>query len=157
MAPSISQLRLIPVFMILGMAGFAGFAVWYTTTYPPAPSASATIFWVFLGGLALAELVAYFVVRTTLISRLQRQHHTDVESDMTRTGLHASYLALTLIGTALAEGLGLFAAIVLFLFGDLRLIVIVAASIGAILAMLPSENRFRAFAYRITGTWPTTT
>lgn len=62
---------------------------------------------------------------------------------------------MTLVGVAMAEGVGLFAGILLMILGDARLLFFVGAALAAKIALFPTQNRYRTFIQRITGAWPT--
>jgi hypothetical protein len=151
----VATLRLVVIALIVGLLSFVGVALWLTTTTPPPPNPSAALFWAVLGGLAISELAAYFLLRAAIVASARRQFQAGGSPDTGYSALTGIYFTVTLIGIAMAEGIGLFAAILLLIMGDTRLLLVAGAALAAKLALFPTENRYRSFIQRISGTWPT--
>lgn len=153
MAQAVSTLRQLTIGMIVGLLAFGGFVLWNASGNPPAPGPGVEVFWLVIGVLAVSEFAGYMILRMTMIGSAQRQFQAQAAGgDSSQPGL---YFTLTLIGVALAEGMGLFAAVLVLTTGDTRFLLITAASLAAIIAIFPTENRCRALSQRVTGTWPT--
>ena len=105
--------------------------------------------------LAVSELAAYLFLRTVIVGSAQRQFQASEPTKADASALPGIYFTVTILGMAMAEGIGLFAVIVLILTHDTRLLLFVGAALAAILALFPTDNRCRALIQRITGSWPT--
>ncbi len=94
--------------------------------------------------------MGYVVVRQARVSQLRRLREAGEPADRVTTGCVATYRALTLIGSAMAEGIGLFGLISVLLTGVLAGLVLPALAVLVILAQLPSHDRLQAFVSQIT-------
>ncbi len=111
----------------------------------------ALVLLVVLALLALGELPAYFVIRQALIAKL-RAEKRDEESDQRRLSQFLSpFTTLTILAGAMAEGFGLFGAVVFMVTGQPAALVAPAIAALFLTAVFPSEQRLRAFVATVTG------
>lgn len=104
-------------------------------------------------GLVVAELVAWTVVRRTLIAKL-RQGVAAGGAEEAEPRLVSGFFTLNLIGAAMIEGASMFAAASHMISGSRPALGAAAGGIVLLLARLPTRNGYRAFVERITGQRP---
>jgi len=142
---SLRVLRIIIAAMVCGLLAFGAVAVFLveggTKRVDPG---LANLLLPVIGMLAISELVAYFVVRGAILRKAVEPlpPHLPPPPGATPMGRLAT---VTLIGCAMAEGIGLFAIVTYLLTGN-RLAWIAAAAALLTLAMQwPTQARLASF------------
>jgi len=149
---SISTLRIVVIAMTVGVAAFTGvvYAIGSTRGALGRP-ASSEIMLAVLAALAAGAALAYFVVRRVIVSQLQRRcAGLDSHEDVT-TLLMSQFFTLTVLGCALAEGPGLFGAVIYLLTQNALALLAPALAVLLLLAQFPTDGRFGSFSIAVLG------
>jgi hypothetical protein len=106
---------------------------------------------VFLLMLALGELPAYFVIRQVLIARLQGEKRDQAPDERHTAQFLPPFTTLTIIAAAMAEGFGLFGAVIYMV--TRHPLALAAPAIAVLLpaAVSPTEQTFRSIVATVTG------
>jgi hypothetical protein len=112
---------------------------------PPRPDDHGhAILLIVLVGLGLAELPAYFVVRSAIKTQLRREfEHAD--GDVQKVEPVGAYFTLTIIAAALAEAWGLFGAIIYILSGAWVAIIAPVVTVAILIGLLPTRYKYDCF------------
>lgn len=99
-----------------------------------------------LGVLALSEIVAYTILRKTMLtqakSKLQGRSAADPPLDETAQILNV----LTIIGAAMCEGIGLFGLVIVLITGNYAAAAFPLVALVLLALQIPSEHRLRSLA-----------
>ncbi len=114
------------------------------------PEATRLLLLVLLA-LPVAELPAYLLVRTALLRRLRNSLSDQQATDSLRQSLAEQMLALSLLGSAMLEGFGLYGGVVCMITGEWTALIAPAIAILGLILCLPTEDRFARFESRVTG------
>ena len=149
---SFKTIRLIIAALALGMIAFGAMVVFMITggvlsTDP----ALANILLLALLGLAFAEAAAYVVLRAVFLKRVREEWTGAVADETSVPGVLGAFVTLSLIGAAMAEGIGLFGTVILMLTGAWLAIIAPAAALIVIAFLFPTHGKFTSFASNVTG------
>ncbi len=144
MAPQASSLRvtrIILLALVLGIATFSGLVVFLRrSSERELDPAVGQLLLVTLGVLAVAELPVYFLLRKQFLARAQAMKGEALElllQDLTPPAL----FSLTIIGAAMAEGLGLLGVLAVLLGAPLYALAATFLAVLLILAQFPTRER----------------
>lgn len=146
---SVTQLRIVLFALLAGLIAFGGFAI-ATAPTPGADANQDRILMFAVLAVAAAEIPAYVLLRSILIGGVSRKTLDEPDGDHQPHARHV-YLMLTLIGAALAEGVGLFAIIVFMITGHVEILAVALLSLILIAIQIPSEHRAERFVEHVTG------
>lgn len=108
-----------------------------------------------LGVFVVVAAVAYTLVRNRMIAGLRQTYDEQSTPDDPATELAPRYVAITIIGAALAEGPSLLGGIVVLLTGQWTALVVPAVGVVVLALLLPTRDRFASFVSQATGRiWP---
>jgi len=110
----------------------------------------ATILLAVMGFMALSDLPAYVLVRTTLRTKLRDTVRQDTQPDPLMSVLRA-YSTMTIIGAAMAEGLGLFGAVICLVTGHMLAVAGPIVTLAVLFALFPSVQKVRNLAIDVLG------
>jgi F0F1-type ATP synthase membrane subunit c/vacuolar-type H+-ATPase subunit K len=143
-------LRIIVAAMMMGVFGLSVVAVLVGRQADPNPKL-ANIMLVLLAVMAVWELIAYAVVRASVLNRLRRRFAGNPPAEDPATELIGSFNSLTIIACALAEGLGLFGAVIMLITGAWAALAAPALALIVLTLQLPSEDKIARFVSGVTG------
>lgn len=106
-----------------------------------------------LGGLALLMIAPYAVLRAVLLARARRLAESG-ESGEADASLFPVYNTLTLLGSALVEGFGLFGAVIFLLTRRHEALAAPALAIVLLVLRMPSREGYRRFRDAVLNTNP---
>jgi F0F1-type ATP synthase membrane subunit c/vacuolar-type H+-ATPase subunit K len=98
---------------------------------------------------AVSEVVAYAVVRRVHVGRLQANYQQADDSALPE--VWQGFMVLTIIGCAMAEGIGLFGLVIVMLEGVGPALAVAFVAWLALLVQFPRSGQFEAFASRVMG------
>jgi hypothetical protein len=138
--PPMRVAALVVTALAIGVVTFAGVVVFLRISGEVESEVGRSL-WIWIGAVALAEVPVYVAVRSRLLARVQGMR--EEAHRLLGEGLAPQPLfALTLVGAALAEGLGLLGAVAVLLGAPLAVLAVPAAAAALILAQLPSRERY---------------
>ncbi len=144
------MLRLVIPAMAIGVAAFVGVALGVAR-----PASASTIDAALLTNtlLAFAPIAAAVaIVSGSVFGGRLRARVAAVADRAARDALLAQgYLTATIVPAALAEGVALFAGVVLMMTGQKWLLAIIGVAVLAVLSQFPTAARLRDFVERFTG------
>lgn len=144
MTPQASPLRvtrIILLALVLGIATFAGVVVFLRfSSERELDPAVGRLLLLTLGVLAFAELPVYFLVRRQLLARAQSMKAEALEL-LSRDLTPQPLFSLTIIGAAMAEGLGLLGVLAVLLGAPLYALAAPLVAVLLILAQFPTRER----------------
>jgi F0F1-type ATP synthase membrane subunit c/vacuolar-type H+-ATPase subunit K len=149
LAPTPAPLRtgqILIAALLLGMLSFSGIAAAMAgkAGSHPDPKLATTLF-IVLGLLAVTELTVFLaLVRPTFIRQVRADSQSRDEASRD-SFLQQRFLTLTILSGALAEGLGLFGAVIVLLTGKYEALAAPALAAVALLLVLPTPARFDRF------------
>ncbi len=151
LAERIQPLKVIILAMAGGMVAFAVVAAVVANgeSFKPDEKAGPLLLGV-LGLLAAGESVAYVVLRHVVLAKLKAQEHGGSSADpASRIG--EGFSTLTIIGGAMAEGLGLFGVVIYLISGNAWGLAAAGGALLAVLAQFPTRARIRSFTSAVSG------
>jgi len=114
---------------------------------PSMPPSSATTLLIILGALAIAELGAYHIfIRPALLRRVRRDAQDLTDYTARSSFIEQRYLIATLIPAALAEGCGLFGAVIVLISGRYEALAAPIAAAIVMALLFPTPARLERFA-----------
>jgi hypothetical protein len=141
--------------LLMGLLMFSGVVIYLrstgSTSTPPSAS-SEQLLLIVMGVLTLVTLVAGFVIKRLHTGQMRKLADDGVEFD-DRT-LMGRYSTLNVLRAALAEGPGLFGAVVVMISGNLLGFIGTAVGAAVLLLVLPTRGKFDAFVRDATGEAP---
>jgi len=96
-----------------------------------------------LGVLGVGQVMSYFVVRSSVIGRLQRERQSDLAAPFPIERVLKTIATLTIIGAAMAEGFGLFGAVLLLITDTRYFLAAPVIAIVILLMQVPSRDRVK--------------
>jgi len=152
---ALTVLRLLVAAMGGGMTIFAGIAVLLVKSGTMEGKRElAPVLLAILGLVAVTQIPVYTVIRRGIVSKARQTWDRDPSMDDPALELLPSYNMLTIIGGALAEGLGLFGTVVFLLTGSWPALAAPAIALLALAAVFPSPDRLNRFVTAVTGQYP---
>ena len=149
---ALGVLRVLLAAMGGGMVVFAGIAMLVVKSgSTDSRPALAPILLPILGLIAILELPVYATMRRGIVSKARQAWDREPSSNDPAIELLPSYNTLTIIGGALAEGFGLFGAVVFLLTGSWPALAAPAIALVALAAVFPSRDRLNRFVTAVTG------
>lgn len=137
-----NRTRLIVVALMSPMIAFTAIA--FVMRQDGGGSDSTLLF--MLAAVAALALPAYLIVRRQICASLRRSASPD-----DATVLLGAFQTLTIIGAALAEGVGMLAAVVLLITGNVLAVAGSAVALVGLLASIPTAAAVDAFLIAATG------
>ncbi len=142
----VRTLRILIGALIMGVLMITGVAAAMAATGKATQKDIAMMLLLALGGLAIAELVAYrALVRPTILRQVRRNYAAAAE-DAKEAFLLGQFTTMTILAAALIEGVGLFGAVILLITGQWAAIAAPLIAAGALAFLMPSReavDRFR--------------
>ena len=160
------QLRVLPILvgaLTMGVVVFAGVSVFLALTSsggsggagsPGAPGQTTGIpdvMGIALASVTIAGIVGYFVVGAAARGRARRVWEERTDDERGHAALVQLLMVTTIIRAALAEGFGLFAGVLILLYGEVLPLAVMAVSVMMLVAMVPARSRFRTLEEAATG------
>jgi len=145
-APSIRTLQTVLLAMIVGLVTFAALACVLPLEHP-LDAALARVLALALGALAVAEVPAYLLLRTLQIRRLGARRAEALE-ELRQGATPPEVFLLVLLGAALAESIGLFGCLVLYLGRLLPALIAPALAVLLIALQIPTRDRAESLVRR---------
>ncbi|MCP4544832.1 MAG: hypothetical protein GY835_00020 [bacterium] len=151
MTPDV-QLRIIIGAMIAALVLFGLTATFLVTsgTMTPQPDLAVLLLGA-LAALAVSELAAYIVLRQAFIKNQQQAWRNRSRDEELAPDLLTPFTTLTIIGTAMAEALGLFGVVIFLLTSHLGGLAGAVVSLALLLRQLGVRDRFQDFVRAVTG------
>lgn len=141
---------IIPV-MAAGMIAFGVITSVLTPVGKPEAIADLTnILLLVLALLAASEIPAFFIVRMGRIAKL-RKTLSDRKPEECLKPIAATYLQITLIGAAMAEGIGLFGIVIVLITGNWLVGLAPLLALLVLVMLFPRLGAFQSFASNATG------
>ena len=100
--------------------------------------------------LPIVELPAFFALRMGMMKKLQNTV-SGMKPDECIQPIAAAYLQITLMGAAMAEGIGLFGIVIVLLTGNMLGWLAPVAALLVLYSMFPRIGAFQSFAGSVTG------
>jgi hypothetical protein len=94
-----------------------------------------------LGMLGVGQVIGYLVVRNSMLRRIRSAVGSDAEPPWSADRVLPMLITVTIIGAAMAEGFGLFGAVLLLITGAYYFLAAPAIAILILLAHVPSRDR----------------
>ncbi len=108
-----------------------------------------------LGAVALFGIIAYPLLRRSMLGKLRARFEERSTSEIDPAELAPTFHTLTLIGAAMAEGFGLFGTVVLLITGQWAALAAPIIALIALAFLYPTERRLARFTTTITNPpWP---
>ena len=144
------QLRIIIGAMMGGIVifGVAATAMGMNAEFDPDQT---KMFLLALAGLCVMELPAYFVVRRVLMGKIQSEYQQSRRSEDPSVALLAQMTTLTIIGGAMAEGVSLFALVIVLLTGARVALIVPGLGLIVLSLLFPTRYRLSEFVANVTG------
>jgi hypothetical protein len=143
-------LRTIVVAMMMGVLGLSVIAVFIGQQAEPDPK-FANILLVLLAVMAVWELIAYAVIRASILNRLRRRFSEAPPAEDSLGELIGKFNSLTIIASAMAEGLGLFGGVIVLITGAWTALAAPAIALIVLVLQLPSRDKLARFVSGVTG------
>jgi hypothetical protein len=145
------SLRIIVGAMVAGVIGLSVIAFIVVADQPPTKDDKlATILLAVMGFMALSDLPAYVLVRTTLRTKLRDtvRQHTQTDPLM---GVLRVYSTITIIAAAMAESVGLFGGVIYLITGHMLAVAGPIATLVVLFGLFPSVRKVRNLAIDVLG------
>ena len=143
----LSSLRIILALMMLGIIAFTAMS----QVFPiKADASSEKTMSIVTGIMALAGLSGYFVMRMILLSSARSKLDRDDPESAKDLSLQ-TYFTIALLGSAMAEGVGILGIVSAMITGQQMLLIVPVAAILAIAPQFPTVNGFARCYQSITG------
>ena len=151
-APTLMTLRIIVIAMIVGVAGITGlFVAMASSGRAPVSTAPDAPFLPILAAICVAVVPGYILLRGLIVRQAQRRcSQVESEPDI-RNVLMMQYFSVTVLGAGMAEGPGLFGAVIYLLTQNSLALIAPALAVLVMLAMFPTDDRFGGFSITVTG------
>ena len=121
----------------------------------PVDESPGRILLMVLGLVAFGEAVGYIMIRQGLVRKTRTRLERCAAEVEQMAALANGFASLTIIGGAMLEGLGLFAAVIVLLTGQLVVLLAPALAIVFLLTLaFPTERKAREFIGAVTGQTP---
>jgi len=134
--------RVIVLALALGIVLFTGVVVCLRLSGEPATNPEiGQLLLLVIGALAVANTSVYFVLRKSFVARAQAAKGEALEL-LKHDAVPPQLLTLTILGAALAEGVGLLGVVALLLGAPWFALAAPALAVVLIVAQLPSRERF---------------
>jgi hypothetical protein len=143
-------LRIIVAAMMMGVLALGVVAIFIGQQAKP-DAKLANILLVLLAVMAVWELIAYAVVRVSMLNRVRRRFAENPPGADPTPELIGTFQSLTTIGSALAEGLGLFGAVIMLITGAWAALAAPAVALIVLALQLPSRDKLARFVSGVTG------
>ena len=143
----IKSVRIILFALCGGMLALCGVAVGVSNARTlPIEEPRLNIMLIVLAGLAASEVIVFFAMRVGYMrSLMNRAPAEGVASEAADESARQAFLTLRIIAAAMAEGVGLFAAIVCISTGSMLPLVAIPPAIVIVLLQFPTESQLRRF------------
>jgi hypothetical protein len=139
-------LRLLVAAMAGGMLVFAAIAIVAVTAGSVTLNSElTTTLLAVLGLFAVGALVAYAVVRRSIVSKARQIREQQSSKEDPTAALLPTYSVVTIVSGALAEGFGLFGTVVFLLTGSWPALAAPVLALLALAAIFPSRDRLSRF------------
>ena len=144
-------LRVQRIILLTMAAGLVTLSVIAAMVSQPTDPPPAGMLLIALGGLAVVEVIAYGVLRSIVVTNLRARVEAFGENeDLFRHVLPATTI-LKLVGGAMAEGLGMFGAVIYLMTRSTPALAAPAVSALVLLSLIPTRSGLIDFASRISG------
>jgi len=117
---------------------------------PPRDDELAAILLAVMGFMALSDLPAYVLIRTTLRTKLRDTVRQDTQTDPLMSVLRA-YSTITIIAAAMAESVGLFGGVIYLITGHVLAFGGPIVTLVVLFALFPSVQKVRNLAIETLG------
>jgi len=142
---SLKSLQIIVLAMMAGVLVFAVIAVAIGSRNPPQPEL-ARLLMPILVLVGVVELPAYFVVRRASVASLRRSLEVDPPADDSDARVMTTFATLTIIGSAMAEGFGLFGSVIFLLTSEWPVLAAPAIALVVLVLRIPTGGKLSDFA-----------
>lgn len=139
---TLARLRLVLVLLAGGTLALA--VIMYSLGRGNPPQPEHPLIWA-LGAMIASSVGAFPVIRSQLIT-IHAARLSGIEGDALLVQALKPYQALTMIGAAMAEGCGIFAAVTMLVTGEQRVLVVVPIALVVIALLNPTRARLESFA-----------
>lgn len=146
---TLRMLRTVVAAMMMGVLGLSVIAIFIGQQADPNPKL-ANILLVLLAVMAAWELIAYGVIRASLLKRLRRRFAENPPAADPTAELIGNFNSLTIIACALAEGLGLFGGVIMLITGAWASLAAPALALILLAFQLPSQDKLARFVSGVT-------
>lgn len=147
---SLGVLKLVVAAMTLGVIAFAVAVVFLGPRLNIRRDPNlAPVLLTALAGLAVLELLAFLVARAGTTRRLRASLSPEDDDERILEKTRPAFATLTIIGAAMAEGLGLFSVVIYLLTNEATALVATAVSLSLLIKQFPSESRLYSLASRV--------
>lgn len=143
------QIQLIAASMVTSLLAFSGVAIALGPLNKTPDETLTRTLLLALVGIGVAEIPVFWTLRKIMIAKFRR---TFTEVEITEENLNElipPLATLTILGCAMAESFGMFAAVILLLTGAQPAAIGVAVSLAALIKQFPSRGRLIRFAAQI--------
>ncbi len=131
--------------MLAGIVAFGGVVMAIGPTGGEEPP-DATVLLIALAAVAVTEIPAFVVIRMGIVGNLKKRHGSRAAGDPIPDEIVNAHMVLTLIGGAMAEGVGLFGLVIVLLTGNWLAMIAPALAIVILAAFIPSRAKIERFA-----------
>ena len=133
--------RLIVLALVLGIVIFAGLVVFLRLSSDTALNPEVgKLLLVVIGGLAVSNSVVYFLLRKSFVARAQEAKAEALEL-LKQDAMPPQLFSLTIIGAALAEGVGLLGVVAVLLGAPWFALAAPAVAVVLMVAQLPTREK----------------
>ena len=147
---NVGSLRVIIAAMGVGLLTFTGIALYLGAAGEPQEDL-AGLYALVLVALAVGESVAFIVVRANAVAQARKRIVSGSSDDDPASVCMGSYVTLTLIGGAMAEGIGLFGAVTLLITGNWLIVAAPVLALLVLVLLFPTEASVNAYTEKVTG------
>lgn len=141
---NLRALRIVIVAMMGGILSFSVIAVVISPRMTKRPELAGLLLLI-LGALVVVEMLVYFVIRRGTMAKL-RQSLREAPLDADSEGRMLPAMAtLTLIGAAMAEGIGLFGVVAFLITGQTAALAAPAIALLVLVLRIPTQEKLSAF------------
>jgi len=149
---TIPQLRIIIGAMAMGIILLGIVVIFLENTFSQKTDPKiVTPLMISLAALALAEIPAYIIIRLNTIRKLSEQYKKNRPQENPTEELTARYAVLTIIGSAMAEGVSLFGLVILLLTTQWFVLSIPILGLIILTFLFPTEGKLASFVFAVTG------
>lgn len=149
----VAGLRLIVAAMMVGIVVF-GVVVLIVGPRMPHNSALTSVFLAVMAVVGLVELPFYLVLRSTLLTKLQRRSSEGLLDEDAEAKVFPVWQTLTLIRSAMLEGISLFALVITLVTGVKMIFIVPVAALMLLAAYFPTREKLTELTASITGQNP---
>jgi hypothetical protein len=147
---AVRTLRIVVAAMMMGVLGLSVVAIFIGRQAEPDPK-MANVLLVVLAVIAVWELIAYVVIRASMLNRLRRRFAENPPAADPTAELIGNFNSLTIIGCAMPEGLGLFGSMIMLITGAWPALAAPVLALILLAWQLPSRDKIERFVSGVTG------